>query len=193
MHGAGDALPHFDRGRRDISARAAQKGQRGVLVRVCTDARVDADRADIHAVAAVAGDRVDRVHASRKQRVKITEQILLAAEHAAEVVACPGGVGADRDVGLSHGAGGALVKGAVSAAGVYAQLLSALRFGTDLCRRVLRRLCHIDFPFLIPALGKGRDDLCADLLGLIASSCDGVDDEQMLHFSFVLTAFSFYI
>ena len=124
------------------------------------------------------------MHRASKKRFEIAEEILLRAEHAAEVVARPGGEGADRRVGHPHDAGSALVEGAVAAAGVDAQRLPVRGLGADFLRGIQRRLRDIDLDFLLRALGKGGHDLRTDEIAPVPAARDGIDDKQMFHLYF---------
>ena len=129
------------------------------------------------------------MHDAGEQRVEIAEEVLLRAEHTAEVVARAGGEGADRHVCKSHGAGGAFVEGPVSAAGIDAELFSVRGLGADLLRSVQRGLRDVDLDLLFRKLRESRDDLRSDLVGLVAPSRGGIDDKQMLHVSLRLSVF----
>ena len=150
----------------------------------CADARVDADGTDVRAVTAVAVDDVDRVLEAVQQSARVTIEILLVAEHAAEIVAGAGGEGGDGDIFAADCAADAFVEGAVSTAGVGADVLAGSGLGLYLFGRVERRTCDV---YLILPLtrGKGFLDLGANLACTILAAGSGVDDEQMLH-SFIL-------
>ena len=85
---------------------------------VHTDARVDADGADVCAVAVVAADKVNVMLTSAHESAEVAVQILFLAEHTAEVVARAGGEGTHGDVFKPDRAADALVEGAVAPAGV---------------------------------------------------------------------------
>ena len=145
-----------------------------------TDARVDADRADVCAVAAAAVDQIYGVEGPVDQSVKVLEERAFLAEHAAEVVAGAGGEGGDRHILQQRRAVDALVEGAVSAAGVDAQFLPSGGLTADLLRRVHRGFGHVDL--CLAAVPKRPGDLRTNAFGLVAASGDGIDDKQMLHF-----------
>ena len=148
VHGAVDALENVDRRRNDIAGRPADQGDAAVFVHLGADARVDADGADVGAVAAVAVDEVDGPLRPAKQGAEIAEEILFLPEHAAEVVARAGGVGTYRDVLEQRRAADTLVEGAVAPAGVDAQMIAVLRLFADLLGGVHRGRGHIDLVFV---------------------------------------------
>ena len=182
VHIAVDALEHVHHGRHDVARRAADNRQVAVLVHGRADARVYPDGAYVGAPAAVAVDEVDGALTAVKQRVKVAVHIRLLAEHTAEVVACAGGEGADRNVRKLRRAAHALVEGAVAAAGVHAQMLAGGGLRADLGRRVHRgaRDVYLKLP---AALGKRGLHLCPDGIRRVAPAGRGIDDKNMLHIS----------
>ena len=157
-----------------------------------TDARVDADGTDVRTVTAVAVDNVDRVLEAVQQRARIAIEIHLVAEHAAEIVAGAGGEWGDGNVLAADRAADALVEGAVSAAGVGADVLAGRCLGLYLFGRVQRRACDV-YLILPLARGKGLFDLGANLACTILAAGSGVDDEQMLHIFILIPTLLSYL
>ena len=158
----------------------------------CAYTRVDADGADVRTVTAVAVDNVDRVLEAVQQRARIAIEIHLVAEHAAEIVAGAGGEWGDGNVPAADRAADALVEGAVSAAGVGADVLAGRCLGLYLFGRVQRRACDV-YLILPLARGKGLFDLGANLACTILAAGSGVDDEQMLHIFILIPTLLSYL
>ena len=148
---------------------------------VGADAGVNAHGADVGAETAVTFDQIDGVLAALHQSPQIPVQVLLVAEHAAEVVAGAGGVGADGHIVKARRTADALVKGAVPAAGIDPQRLPGGRGLAYLAGGVHGGFGHID---LVCFLAAGKDLLrpAAHQLRLVLAAGGGIDDKQMFHF-----------
>ena len=144
------------------------------------DARIDADRADVRAPAAVAVDKVDGVLRAGEQGVEIPVQALLLPEHAAEVVAGPGGEGAHGCVLKQGRAAHALVEGPVAPAGIDAQPIAHRGVLPDLVRRVHRGAGHIDLVCISPVC-KRRPHSPGHVGALVRAAGHGIHDKKMLH------------
>ena len=140
------------------------------------DARVDAHGADIDAEATVTVDQIDRLLRAVQAGLQIAEQVFFRAEHAAKIVAGADGEGADCHIFPLRRTADAFVEGAVTAAGVNPQGLTALRLFADFAGGVHRRRRHIDFKAVRTA-AKGALDHGANLVAFVAAAGDGVDNE----------------
>ena len=182
-HPGGDAPDGVHDGGDHIGPGSADQRERGVAVDFGADAGVDPDRADVGAVAAVAGDEINFPDFTVEQGIQIPEERCIRPEHPAEVVPRPGGNGTDRDVRQKGGAADAFVEGSVSAAGIDTEGFSGGGFPTDFFGGVTGRFGDVEFPG-IRAMVKGPLDPSAKIFGGIPASRDGVDNEQMLQVLF---------
>ena len=86
----------------------------------------------------------------------------------------------DGHVVIAHHAGDHFIEGAVTAAGVDAQLLAGLGGLTGNAGTVSRRLGAGDLKSQPPLLA-GLSDLVGKFHRVVVFTCRGIDDEQVLH------------
>ena len=142
------------------------------------DAGVDPDRADVGAVASVAGNEVDLPDLSVEQRVQIPEKRGVRPEHPAEVVPRTGGKGADRDVRQQGGAADTFIEGSVAAAGIDTERFPGGGLPADFLGGVAGGFGDVELPG-IRAMVKGSLHAPKEVPGGVPASGDGVDNEQM--------------
>ena len=170
---------HQQRG--DVGPLALEEGEDAVLVDVRRHPGIDAVAGQGQGTAlAVAVDEIQGGHRAVPELFRVFEFLRVRAEVFQEVVARPGGDGGHGGVGETGDAVGHLVDGAVTAAGVQAQLLAGLRQGTGqgggVAGAVGQEGQGLDVVPLTQLLRQGLDALdAAALTGF------GVDDEDMSH------------